>query len=57
MQNKPSVFDKEVVTRFDEKIAAWEKKKIDEDKNLLLQTLKRKNLSLRTQIRPYHWGT
>ena len=57
MQNKTSVFDKEVVTRFDEKIAAWEKKKIDEDKNLLLQTLKRKNLSLRTQIRPYHWGT
>ena len=49
MQNKTSVFDKKkVVTRFDKKIATWRKKSIDEEKNLLLRTLKKKALSLRT---------
>ena len=49
MQNKTSVFDKKkVVTRFDKKIATWRKKSIDEEKNLLQWTLKKKTLSLRT---------
>ena len=43
-----------VVKRFDKKIATWRKKSIDEEKNLLLRTLKKKTLSLRTQRRPYH---
>ena len=47
---------KKVVTRFDKKIATWRKKSIDEEKNLLLRTLKKKTISLRTQRRPYHWG-
>ena len=54
MQSKTSVFDKKVVTRFDKKIATWRKNSIDEEKNLLLLTLKKKTLSLRTQGRPYH---
>ena len=45
---------KKEVTRFDKKIATWRKKSIDEEKNLLLRTLKKKTLSLRTQRRPYH---
>ena len=45
---------KKVVTRFDKKIATWRKKSIDEEKNLLLRTLKKKTISLRTQRRPYH---
>ena len=49
MQNKTSVFDKNVVTRFDKNIATWRKKSIDGEKNLLLRTLKKKLLSLRTQ--------
>ena len=52
MQNKTSVFDKKVVSRFDKKIATWWKKSIDEEKNLLLRALKKKNLSLRTRRRP-----
>ena len=57
MLNKTSVFDKKVVTRFDKKkIATWGKKNIDKDSNPLLQTLKKKTLSLKTQGRPYHWG-
>ena len=47
---------KKVVTRFDKKIATWRKKSTDEEKNLLLRTLKKKTLSLTTQRRPYHWG-
>ena len=54
MQNKTSVFDKKVVTRFDKKIATWRKKSIDEEKNLLLWTLKKKTLSLWTRRRLYH---
>ena len=50
MQNKMSVFDKKkVVTQFNKKIATWQKKSIDEENNLLLQTLKKKTLCLRTQ--------
>ena len=45
---------KKVVTRFDKKIVTWQKKGIDEKKNLLLRILKKKTLSLRTQRRPYH---
>ena len=45
---------KNVATRFDEKMATWRKRSIDEEKNLLLRTLKKKTLSLRTQRRPYH---
>ena len=57
MQNKMSVFDKKkVVTQFNKKIATWQKKSIDEENNLLLQTLKKKTLCLRTQRWPYHWG-
>ena len=55
MQNKTSVFDKKkVVTRFDKKIVTWWKKSINEEKNLLLGTLKTKTLSLTTQRRPYY---
>ena len=38
------------------KIARWWKKSIHEGKNLLLRTLKKKTLSLRTERKPYHWG-
>ena len=48
MQNRTSVFDKKVVTWFDKKIATWRRRTIDEEKNLLLYTLKKKTLSLRT---------
>ena len=48
------VFGKKVVTRFDKKIAAWRKKRIDEEKNLLLRARKKKAPSLSTQRRPYH---
>ena len=55
MQNKTSVFDKKVVTRFDTKIATWRKKSVDEEKNLLQLILKKtisedskKILSLKT---------
>ena len=54
MKNKTYVFDKKVVTRFDKKIATSREKSIDEKNNLLLRTLKKKILSLRTQRRPYH---
>ena len=47
---------KKVVTRFDKKIATLWKKSIDEEKNLLLRTLKKKTLSLRTQKRAYRGG-
>ena len=36
------------MTRSDKKIAIWRKKSIDEEKNLLLRTLKKKILPLRT---------
>ena len=39
---------KNVVTRFDKKMTAWRKKSINEEKNLLLCTLKKKTLSMRT---------
>ena len=39
---------KNVVTRFDKKMTTWRKKSIDEEKNLLLCTLKKKTLSMRT---------
>ena len=39
---------KNVVTRFDKKMTTWRKKSIDEEKNLLLRTLKKKILSMRT---------
>ena len=39
---------KKVVIWFDKKIATWRKKSIDEEKNLLQWTLKKKTLSLRT---------
>ena len=42
MQNKTSVFNKKVVTRFDKKIATWQKKSVDEEKNLLQLILKKK---------------
>ena len=47
MQNKTSAFDKKkkLVTRFGKQIVAWQKKSIDEEKNLLLRTLKKKTLS------------
>ena len=53
MQNKTSAFDKKkkLVTRFGKKIVTWQKKSIDKEKNLLLRTLKKKTLSLRTQRR------
>ena len=54
MQNKISVLIKKLVTRFDKKIATGRKKSVDEEKNLLLRTLKKKTLSLRTQRRSYH---
>ena len=55
MQNKTSVFDKKkAVKRFDEQLATWRKKSIDEERNLLLRTLKKKTLSLTTQRRPYY---
>ena len=44
---------KNVVARFDKKIATWWKKRNDEEKNLLLPTLKNKTLPLRTQRIPY----
>ena len=47
-------FIKKLVTRFDKKIATRRKKSIDNEKNLLLRALKKKTLSLGTQIRPYH---
>ena len=51
---------KKVVTRFDKKnndmLFFYQKKSIGEEKNLLLQALKKKTLSLRTQRRSYHWG-
>ena len=40
------------MTRFDKKIATWRKKSIDEEKNVLLRTLKKKTLSLRTERDP-----
>ena len=43
-------------TIWQKKIATWQKKSIDEEKNFLLRALKKKSLSLRTQRRPYHWG-
>ena len=42
MQDKTSLFDKKVVTRFDTKIATWPKKSVDEEKNLLQLILKKK---------------
>ena len=42
---------KNVVKRFNKKMTAWRKKSIDEEKNLLLRTLKKKTLSLRTLSR------
>ena len=39
---------KNVVTQFDKKMTTWQKKSIDEEKNLLLCTLKKKTLSMRT---------
>ena len=48
------VFDKKKVVKRDDKKATWRKESIDEEKNLLLRTLKKKTLSLRTQRRPYH---
>ena len=46
---------KKAVTQFDKKIATWRKKSmIDEEKNLLLCTLKKKTPSLKTQRRRYH---
>ena len=48
------VFDKKAVTRFDKKIATSWRKSIDEKKNLLLPTPKKKILYLRTQRKPYH---
>ena len=51
---------KKVLTRLDnmaEKERYGGKKSIDEEKNLLLRALKRKTLPLRTQRRPYHWGS
>ena len=42
---------KNVVKRFNKKMTAWRKKSIDEEKNLLLRTLKKKSLSLRTLSR------
>ena len=42
MQNKTSVFDKKIVTRFDTKIATWRKKSVDEEKTLLQLILKKK---------------
>ena len=39
------------------KISDMMEKKIDEEKNLLVRTLKKKTLSLRTERKPYHWGT
>ena len=54
MQNKTSVFDKKVITRFDKKKWTWRKNSTDEGKNLLLRALKKKTLSLRTQRRPYY---
>ena len=39
---------KQVVTRFDKKNSDMAEKSIDEEKNLLLQTLKKKTQSLRT---------
>ena len=46
---------KKVVARFDKKNSEMAEK-IDEEKNLLLRTLKKKILSLRTQRKPYHRG-
>ena len=48
MQNRISVFYKKIATWFDKKIATWREKSIDEEKNLLLWTLKKKTRSLRT---------
>ena len=45
---------KKVVTRFDKKTATLRKESIVEEMNLLLRTLKKKTLSLRTQRRPCH---
>ena len=42
---------KNVVKRFNKKMTAWRKKSIDEEKNLLLRTLKKKTQSLRTLSR------
>ena len=66
MQNKTPVFDKKkVVTRFDKKkkIATWQKKSVDEEKNLLQLILKnkisedsKKTLSLRTLKRILSMG-
>ena len=59
MQNKICFWYKIVVARFDKKnkIATRLKKSIDESKNLLSQTLKKKTLSLVTQRIPYQWDT
>ena len=47
MQNKTSVFEKKVVTRFDKKNSDMAEKNTDEEKNLLLRTLKKNT---------YLWG-
>ena len=54
MQNKTSVFEKKVVARFDKKNSDMAEKNTDEEKNLLLGTIKKNTLSLRTQRRPYY---